>query len=192
LLERDSGRGNFIAKRQVTVTVLRRQNIIQFSNRIKIFIPYVCVTPTLAGTVENQSKSNKVPAGNISHTARHLSAGKSPLHSHNCQRGSKIARTSPRGKTNLEDSHKSQSISRCVTPLCVGSITKNLFITRTVKHNYISPISTVRIQLHVSVLYADHLQVEIFNLQIRCVGHLCGRGGRDFVVSIVGTVTLSC
>ena len=37
-------------------------------------------------------------------------------------------------------------------------------ITRTVKHNYILPISTVRIQLHVSVLYVGHLQVE-FNLQ---------------------------
>ena len=38
------------------------------------------------------------------------------------------------------------------------------------------PISTVRIQLHVSVLHVDQLQVEIFNLQIsytRCVGHLC-------------------
>jgi len=48
-----------------------------------------------------------------------------------------------------------------------------LCITRTVKHNNILPISTVRIQLHVSVLYEDHLQVEIFNLQIsytRCVG----------------------
>ena len=50
-----------------------------------------------------------------------------------------------------------------------------LFVTRTVKHNYILPISTVRIQLHVSVLYVDHLQVEIFNLQISytgCVGYL--------------------
>ena len=55
-----------------------------------------------------------------------------------------------------------------------------LCITRTVKHNCILPISTARIQLHVSVLYVDHLQVEIFNLQIsytRCVGHLCGWGG---------------
>ena len=70
-------------------------------------------------------------------------------------------------------------------------------ITRTVKHNCILPISTVRIQLHISVLYVDHLQVEIFNLQIsytRCVGHLGGRGGegRDLVVSIVGTMTPSC
>ena len=72
-----------------------------------------------------------------------------------------------------------------------------LCITRTVKHNYIILISTVRIQLHVSVLYVDHLQVEIFNLQIsytRCMGHLCGPrgGGRDLVVSVVGTVTSSC
>ena len=43
---------------------------------------------------------------------------------------------------------------------------RNLCITRTVKHNYNSSISTVRIQLHVSVLYVGHLQVEIFNLQI--------------------------
>ena len=39
-----------------------------------------------------------------------------------------------------------------------------LCITRTVKHKYILLISTVRIQLHISVLYVDHLQVEIFNL----------------------------
>jgi hypothetical protein len=47
---------------------------------------------------------------------------------------------------------------------------------------FILPISTVRIQLHVSVLYVDHLQVEISNLQIsytRCVGHLGGRGTRS-------------
>ena len=47
------------------------------------------------------------------------------------------------------------------------------FVYYTYKHNYILPISTVRIQLHISVLYVDHLQVEIFNLQIsytRCVG----------------------
>ena len=37
-----------------------------------------------------------------------------------------------------------------------------LCITRTVKHNCNSPISTVRIQLHVSALYVGHLQVEIF------------------------------
>ena len=34
-----------------------------------------------------------------------------------------------------------------------------LCITRTVEHNYISPSSTVGIQLHVSVLYVGHLQV---------------------------------
>ena len=56
---------------------------------------------------------------------------------------------------------------------------RTLCITRTVKHNYILAIGTVRIQLHVSVLYVDHLQVDILNLKIsytRCVGHLCGRG----------------
>ena len=47
-------------------------------------------------------------------------------------------------------------------PRCVGSITKNfLCITHTVEHNYISPNSTVGIQLHVSALYVGHLQVVI-------------------------------
>ena len=54
-------------------------------------------------------------------------------------------------------------------------------ITRTVKHNYILPISTVRIQLHVSVLYVDYLQVEIFltyRLVIQDVWGICvGVGG---------------
>ena len=41
-------------------------------------------------------------------------------------------------------------------------VTKNfLCITRTVEHNYISPISTVGIQLYVSALYVGHLQVTI-------------------------------
>ena len=64
----------------------------------------------------------------------------------------------------------------------LDSITKNFCITRTVKHNYILPISTVRIQLHVSALYVGHLQVEIFNLQISytgCVGRLGGWPGGD-------------
>ena len=34
-----------------------------------------------------------------------------------------------------------------------------LCITHTVEHNYISPSSTVGIQLHVSALYVGHLQV---------------------------------
>jgi len=38
---------------------------------------------------------------------------------------------------------------------------KILCITRTVKHNCNASISTVRIQLYVSVLYVGHLQVEI-------------------------------
>ena len=47
-------------------------------------------------------------------------------------------------------------------PRCFGSITKNfLCITHTVEHNYISPISTVGIQLHVSALYVVHRQVVI-------------------------------
>ena len=62
------------------------------------------------------------------------------------------------------------------------SIQTILCITRTVKHNYILPISTVRIQLHVSVLYVDRLEVEIFNLQIsytRCVGAFVWAGAGD-------------
>jgi len=48
-------------------------------------------------------------------------------------------------------------------PRCVGSITKNFScITHTVKHNYISPSSTVGIQLHVSALYVGHLQGVIY------------------------------
>jgi hypothetical protein len=47
-------------------------------------------------------------------------------------------------------------------PRCVDSITKNfLCITQTVEHNYISPSSTLGIQLHVSALYVGHLQVVI-------------------------------
>jgi len=36
-----------------------------------------------------------------------------------------------------------------------------LCIIRTVEHNYISPSSTVGIQLHVSAIYVGHLQVVI-------------------------------
>ena len=36
----------------------------------------------------------------------------------------------------------------------------------TVKHNYILPISTVRIKLHVSVLYVDHLQIKILTYRL--------------------------
>jgi len=39
---------------------------------------------------------------------------------------------------------------------------KKIVYYTTVKHNYNSSISTVRIQLHVSALYVGHLQVEIF------------------------------
>ena len=46
--------------------------------------------------------------------------------------------------------------------LSQSSITNNfLCITHTVEHNYISPNSTVGIQLHVSALYVGHLQVVI-------------------------------
>jgi len=38
---------------------------------------------------------------------------------------------------------------------------KFLCITHTSEHKYISPSSTVGIQLHVSALYVDHLQVVI-------------------------------
>ena len=47
-------------------------------------------------------------------------------------------------------------------PRCVGSVTKNfLCITHTVEHNYISPGSTLGIQLHVLALYVGRLQVVI-------------------------------
>jgi len=48
-------------------------------------------------------------------------------------------------------------------PRCVGSITKNFCAlhTHTIEHNYISPSSTVGIQLHVSALYVGHLRVII-------------------------------
>ena len=47
-------------------------------------------------------------------------------------------------------------------PRCVGSITKNFRVLHnTVEHNYISPSSTVGIQLNVSAVYVGHLQVVI-------------------------------
>ena len=49
----------------------------------------------------------------------------------------------------------------CVIPVVLVQKQRILCITRTVEHNYNSPIITVRIQLHVSVLYVGHLQVDI-------------------------------
>ena len=47
-------------------------------------------------------------------------------------------------------------------PRCVGSITKNFCVLHnTVEHNYISPSSTVGIQLRISALYVGHFQVVI-------------------------------
>ena len=65
----------------------------------------------------------------------------------------------------------------------------------TVKHNYILPISTVRIQIRVSVLYVDHLQVDILTYRLviqDAGGRLGGRWGPDLVISIGGTMTPSC
>ena len=45
------------------------------------------------------------------------------------------------------------------TTTCFGPIL--LCITHTVEHNYISPSSTVGIQLHVSALYVGRIQFEI-------------------------------
>ena len=47
------------------------------------------------------------------------------------------------------------------SPLCWFNNKEFLLITHTVEHNYISPCSTVGIQLHVSTLYVGHLQVVI-------------------------------
>ena len=59
-----------------------------------------------------------------------------------------------------------------------------LCITRTVKHNYILPISTVRIKLHVSVLYVDHLQVVIltYRLVIQDMWGIWGGGGDEILL----------
>ena len=72
------------------------------------------------------------------------------------------------------------------SPLCWLNNKEFLCITRTVKHNYISPISTVRIQLHVSALYVGHLQVEIQLIDqlykmcgVFCLGFGCGGGGDE-------------
>jgi len=43
----------------------------------------------------------------------------------------------------------------------MGSNKELLCIIHAVEHNYISPSSTVGIQLHVSALYVGHLQVVI-------------------------------
>jgi len=52
----------------------------------------------------------------------------------------------------------SQSDSRGTTTLYNKEF---LCIKHTVEHNYNSPCSTVGLQLHVSALYIDHLQVVI-------------------------------
>ena len=45
------------------------------------------------------------------------------------------------------------------SPVCWFNNKEFLCITHTVQHNYISPNSTVGLQLHVSVLYVGHLHV---------------------------------
>jgi len=74
-------------------------------------------------------------------------------------------------------------------------------ITHTVEHKYISPSSTVEIQLHVSAQYVGHLQVVFYladRLYKMCgvffegIGGWVGLGGvgkRGLVISIVGTMT---
>ena len=84
-------------------------------------------------------------------------------------------------------------------PCCVGSITANfLCITHAVKHNYISPSSTVGIQL----MFQPYMWAIFrlwFNLQssyTRCVGcsfRVLGVGWGEWdLVSIVGAMTLGC
>ena len=67
-------------------------------------------------------------------------------------------------------------------PRCVGLITKNFCVLHVQsKHNYILPISTVIIRLHVSVLYVDHLQIEIltYRLVIQDVWGIFGWAGEE-------------
>ena len=46
------------------------------------------------------------------------------------------------------------------------TINKEFCVLHVQSNNYILPISTVRIQLHVSVLYVDHLQVQILTYRL--------------------------
>jgi hypothetical protein len=48
-----------------------------------------------------------------------------------------------------------------VIPVVLVQQQRILCITHTVEHNYISPSSTVGIQLHVSALCMGHLQVDL-------------------------------
>ena len=82
--------------------------------------------------------------------------------------------------------------------VCTKILTNKEFCVLHVQSNttFILPINTVRIQLHVSVLYVDHLQVEMltYRLDIQDVWGVWmggGLGGRDLVVSIVGTMVPS-
>jgi hypothetical protein len=67
-----------------------------------------------------------------------------------------------------------------------------------IQHNYIYVLAHKEIQLHVSVLHVDHLQVEL--LTYRLVIPMCGAfgwpgggGGNDIsFFSIVGIMTTSC
>jgi len=53
-------------------------------------------------------------------------------------------------------------ILRCVIPVVLVRKQRIIvYYTHTAEHNYISPISTTGIQLHVSALYVGHLQVVI-------------------------------
>jgi len=56
---------------------------------------------------------------------------------------------------------KEEEILRCAIPVMLVQQQRILCITRTVEYNYISPSSTVGIQLHVLALYMGHLQVVI-------------------------------
>jgi len=59
-------------------------------------------------------------------------------------------------------SHSPSSLTGLLLLIIMYIGTKEfLCITHAVEHNYISPSSTVGIQLHVSVLYVGHLQVVI-------------------------------
>jgi len=63
--------------------------------------------------------------------------------------------------TNCMQANSSTLTQNFPTGMSLGNNIEFLCITHTVQHNYISPSSTVGMQLHVSAVYVGHLQVVI-------------------------------